>query len=107
MADEPGTDAVSVWLRRVGPVIEVVNKVTLTTVLILIILLGVGWASGYIPLKPFEDLSAEHQVLATAQHTQATALEKLVAIIARIDRRTQIIDCAPLKDADLRKLCLQ
>lgn len=114
MADEPGTDAVSVWLRRVAPVIEVVNKVGLTTVLILIIALGVGWASGYIPLKPFDDLSAEHKVLNAALLKQADALDKMAAswtlvasLLARQDRRTQLVDCARLNDPDLRKRCLE
>lgn len=118
MADEPGTDAVSVWLRRVAPAVEVVNKMGLTTVLILIIALGVGWASGYIPLKPFEVLSAEHATIRGAllesqerdkgeSSRTVGVLERLTGLIERIDRRAQLIDCARLNDPDLRKRCLE
>jgi hypothetical protein len=108
MAEAPQNGGIiAAWIRTAKPLLEVLNSLSLTPFLLIMVGLGLGVASGKLPLKPLDDLSTEHATLSTAMLRLAESQEKLIAISARMDRRTQLIDCAQLKDADLRKRCLE
>jgi len=108
-------EEVNGWIRRAQILGSIVNQVGATTILLGV---AVGWASGWIPFKPLEQINADVRTHDAAM--QATTrnrenaesktvliLERLASAITRMDRRAQIVDCARLTDADLRRRCLE
>lgn len=104
------------WLRRARGFSEILS--TPSGVLAIVLALTVGWASGWIPFKPFDNLStdlrAHHEAMnATIRNRESSEgktlliLERLSLTLTRMDRRAQIIDCARLTDTELRRECLK
>jgi len=108
-------EEVNGWIRRAQLVAALINQIGATTILLAV---AVGWASGWIPFKPLDQISADvrtHEVsmqalVKTSENQESKTiliLERLSIAIARMDRRAQIVDCARLTDADLRRRCLE
>lgn len=81
-----------------------------------VILLGVvvGWFTGWIPFRPLDNISLDiraHdtrvQAAITTQARTSLVLERLTAVMERLEYREQLTTCDRIKDVDIRQRCLR
>jgi hypothetical protein len=104
------------WVTRTRSLAEILG--TPAGILAVLILMCIAVGRGWLPFPPMDRLSdaIEKQNGITAREIDERAsdnlelrvtLKALLLTMSRMERRTQIIDCAPLKDVDLRRRCLE
>ena len=115
MTETPRTNGVTAWITRLGTALDLLSKISLTTLLLILLGLVVatyyGWINSQLSTK--EDLNRHDQMMAGYFSTRALAdakfIETLIAMrddMARNSRAYRIRTCADIRDAALRGRCL-
>src|SRR3990172_4614859 len=117
MSETPGTNGVTVWIRRLAEISEVAGKISGGTLAIILLGLVISTYFGWIqsPFAQLPDALAEHDrrvtrvVEARARTDQSLllVLQTLQGEVQKIHRVQQIRTCSEIANLSLREMCLR